>query len=251
MNLHCDNKAAIAIAHNPVQHDRTKHVEVDRHFIKENLDAKIIQFPFIQSESQLTDTLTKAVSGKAFHDPIFIESKISSTPPTPSGPSVPRFAYLLSGSKGDLERLWRTLRALYHPLNQYIIHLDLESSAAERLELADRLRRDPMYSKVENVHMITKANMVTYRGPTMVANTLHACAMLLRKTKDWDWFINLSASDYPLVTQDDLLYTFSDLPKDLNFIEHTSKLGWKEGGSKSKAIDDGPWGLYKSRKQDQ
>ncbi|KAL0360592.1 UNVERIFIED_CONTAM: Retrovirus-related Pol polyprotein from transposon RE1 [Sesamum radiatum] len=36
MNLYCDNKAAIEIAQNPVQHDRTKYVEVDRHFIKEN-----------------------------------------------------------------------------------------------------------------------------------------------------------------------------------------------------------------------
>ena len=51
MNLYCDNKAAIQIAQNPVQHDRTKHVEVDRHFIKENLYEKIIQFPFIQYES--------------------------------------------------------------------------------------------------------------------------------------------------------------------------------------------------------
>ena len=67
MNLYCDNKAAIQIAQNPVQHDRTKHVEVNRHFIKENLDEKIIQFPFIQSESQLADMLTKAVSGKVFH----------------------------------------------------------------------------------------------------------------------------------------------------------------------------------------
>lgn len=50
--------------------------------------------------------------------------------------------------------------------------------------------------------MITKANLVTYRGPTMVANTLHAAAVLLREGGDWDWFINLSASDYPLVTQD-------------------------------------------------
>ena len=45
MDLFCDNKEAIAIAHNPIQHDRTKHVEIDRHLIKENLQAKIIWFP--------------------------------------------------------------------------------------------------------------------------------------------------------------------------------------------------------------
>ncbi|CAL9023670.1 unnamed protein product [Prunus brigantina] len=68
MNLYCDNKAAIAIAHNPVQHDRTKHVEVDRNFIKEKLDAEIVSFPFISSEYQLADVLTKAVSTSIFHN---------------------------------------------------------------------------------------------------------------------------------------------------------------------------------------
>jgi hypothetical protein len=66
INLYCDNKAAIQIAHNPVQHDRTKHVEVDRHFIKEKLDQKIICFSFVKSASQLADILTKAVSNKDF-----------------------------------------------------------------------------------------------------------------------------------------------------------------------------------------
>ncbi|CAN6697200.1 unnamed protein product [Malus baccata var. baccata] len=62
MKLHCDNKAAIEIAYNPVQHDRTKHVEIDGHFIKEKLDAVIIMFLFVGSEDQLADALTKAVS---------------------------------------------------------------------------------------------------------------------------------------------------------------------------------------------
>ncbi|RVW73428.1 Retrovirus-related Pol polyprotein from transposon RE1 [Vitis vinifera] len=38
MKLYCDNKSAINIAHNPIQHDRTKHIEIDRHFIKEKLE---------------------------------------------------------------------------------------------------------------------------------------------------------------------------------------------------------------------
>lgn len=61
MNLFRDNKAAIDISHNPIQHERTKHVEVDRHFIKQNLEEKIIHFPFVKSKYQLTDILTKAV----------------------------------------------------------------------------------------------------------------------------------------------------------------------------------------------
>ena len=68
MNLKCDNKVAIEIAQNLVQHDRTKHVEIDRHFIKEKLDEKTIHFPFVQSGDQLADILTKAVSGRVFHD---------------------------------------------------------------------------------------------------------------------------------------------------------------------------------------
>lgn len=68
MNLFCDNKSAIEIAHNPVQHDQTKHMEIDRHFIKQNLETKIIQFPFVKSEDQLADILTKAVCSRDFYN---------------------------------------------------------------------------------------------------------------------------------------------------------------------------------------
>ena len=49
MGLTCDNKSAISIAHNPVQHDRTKHVEIDRYFIKEKLDDGLIATEYIPS----------------------------------------------------------------------------------------------------------------------------------------------------------------------------------------------------------
>ncbi|KAB2636709.1 hypothetical protein D8674_027243 [Pyrus ussuriensis x Pyrus communis] len=67
-NFFCDNKAAIDISYNPIQHDRTKHVEVDRYFIKEKLDGNIIQFPFVKSEDQLADILTKIVASQAFYN---------------------------------------------------------------------------------------------------------------------------------------------------------------------------------------
>ena len=66
IRLFCYNKAACDIAHNPVQHDRTKHVEVDRFFIKEKLDDKIVKLPKIRLEDQLADILTKAVSSQVF-----------------------------------------------------------------------------------------------------------------------------------------------------------------------------------------
>lgn len=114
----------------------------------------------------------------------------------------PRLAYLISGTKGDSQRMKRTLQAIYHPRNQYILHMDLEAPPRERIELAMFVKNDPTFGEVENVHVMAQANLVTYKGPTMIACTLNAVAILLKEGANWDWFINLSASDYPLVTQD-------------------------------------------------
>ncbi|ONK57295.1 uncharacterized protein A4U43_C10F18600 [Asparagus officinalis] len=82
----------------------------------------------------------------------------------------------------------------------------------------------------------------------MLSAVLHGAALLLRVGKDWDWFVNLDVKDYPLVTQDDLLHVFSFLPRDLNFVQHSSYLGWRES-RKLKPIIVDP-GLYLSSKAD-
>ena len=59
---------ASRVSTNPVQHDRTKHVEIDRHFIKEKLEKQIISLPSVRSKDQLADILTKTVTAEAFED---------------------------------------------------------------------------------------------------------------------------------------------------------------------------------------
>lgn len=66
VHLYCDNQSTISIAHNPVHHDRTKHVEVDRHFIKEKIDEGIIKIEYVHTDQQLADILTKGLSEKIF-----------------------------------------------------------------------------------------------------------------------------------------------------------------------------------------
>ena len=66
LKLYCDNKAAISIAHNSVQHDRTKHIEIDRHFIKEKIDSGTLCLPFVPSNQQTADILTKSLGRTTF-----------------------------------------------------------------------------------------------------------------------------------------------------------------------------------------
>ena len=65
LRVYCDNKPAINISHNPVHHDRTKHVEVDRHFIKEKIEGTICM-SYVPTTQQVADVLTKGLAKPTF-----------------------------------------------------------------------------------------------------------------------------------------------------------------------------------------
>ena len=66
--LRVDNKTAIALMKNPVHHDRSKHIDVKSHFIRECCDRKLIDVEFVGTELQLSDILTKALGRSRFQD---------------------------------------------------------------------------------------------------------------------------------------------------------------------------------------
>lgn len=66
ITVKCDNESNIKLAKNPVFHDRTKHFKVHWHFMRQKLEARIINVEYISTIEQLADLLTKPLGPSKF-----------------------------------------------------------------------------------------------------------------------------------------------------------------------------------------
>ncbi|KAL3027728.1 hypothetical protein AAZX31_03G072200 [Glycine max] len=66
MTLYCDNLSAINISKNPVQHSRTKHIDIRHHYIRDLVDDKVITLKHVDTEEQIADIFTKALDANQF-----------------------------------------------------------------------------------------------------------------------------------------------------------------------------------------
>jgi hypothetical protein len=57
-----DNQSCIALAKNPVHHARTKHIDIQHHFIRDKVDSREIELEYCSTEEMTADALTKALS---------------------------------------------------------------------------------------------------------------------------------------------------------------------------------------------
>ena len=57
--LYCDNQAAIAISKNDIHHDRTKHIDIRHHYIRDEVKNKRLIIEWVSTKNQLADILTK------------------------------------------------------------------------------------------------------------------------------------------------------------------------------------------------
>ncbi|CAH9081989.1 unnamed protein product [Cuscuta epithymum] len=68
INLHIDNQSTYFLAHNPVQHQRTKHIELDCHLLREKISTGLINLKLIKNHCQLADVYTKALGNPLFEE---------------------------------------------------------------------------------------------------------------------------------------------------------------------------------------
>ncbi|GKD39771.1 hypothetical protein Tco_1259978, partial [Tanacetum coccineum] len=64
--LYCDNKSAIALCCNNVQHSRSKHIDISHNFIREKVENRVVELYFVETNYQLADILIKALPREQF-----------------------------------------------------------------------------------------------------------------------------------------------------------------------------------------
>lgn len=64
--LYCDNLSAVLLSHNPILHARTKHMELDIHFVREKVVSNALSVVHVPAASQIANVLTKPISSSQF-----------------------------------------------------------------------------------------------------------------------------------------------------------------------------------------
>ena len=77
--IFCDNTSAIAISNNPVQHSRTKHIDIRYHFIREHVMNGTVELHFVSTEQQLADIFTKPLNEVTFSRLVYELGMLNST----------------------------------------------------------------------------------------------------------------------------------------------------------------------------
>ncbi|GJQ14434.1 hypothetical protein GpartN1_g6225.t1 [Galdieria partita] len=112
-----------------------------------------------------------------------------------------RVAYFIQVSTSNLHLFNRLLYRLYDTQHVYAVHFDCPCNQTT----VDSIIRAIQMGNFSNIHIIPHETL-TYSGISLVLNTLSAMTYLLKypagtsSQKEWDFFINLSGSDYPLLT---------------------------------------------------
>lgn len=119
-------------------------------------------------------------------------------PPTGASVDPPEadMAIFVQVSEANLPLFPRLLSRIHHPRNTYAVHFDASIPDAALSPVLATLAATPAYAA--NVVVMERAPL-TYRGVSLVLNTLDAMEVALSSATPWTYWLNLSGSDYPLL----------------------------------------------------
>ena len=78
--IHCDNQSCIKLSENPMFHDRSKHIEMKYHFIRDLVQRGTLKLLYIRIDEQIADILTKPLTAAKF---VYFRDKLGITENTP------------------------------------------------------------------------------------------------------------------------------------------------------------------------
>ena len=110
----------------------------------------------------------------------------------------PVIAYFIMGYDRPLEQLIRLIDSVWHESNIYLIHIDVKMEK-NKFELQKHLKKNP--TKYSNVFVMYKSFDIDWGATGIALATLEGMFQLLDLNKAWNYFINLSDSDYPICSQ--------------------------------------------------
>ena len=64
IKIYCDNQGAIKLLRNPIIHQRSKHIDIMHHFVRERVTSKEVDFEYCSTDEQLADCFTKPLAGQ-------------------------------------------------------------------------------------------------------------------------------------------------------------------------------------------
>lgn len=130
--------------------------------------------------------------------------------PAPAVPSV-RIAYLLTLNGRSTRQVHRLVRALFHRDHFFLIHVDARQDYLFRELLSLELR-------LPNVRLSRRRQATIWGGASLISTLLDSMQQLLDSGWQWDFIINLSESDYPIKTNQQLV-EFLSINRDKNFVK--------------------------------
>lgn len=136
--------------------------------------------------------------------------------------------FFLQLSLSSLPLAPRLIERLWHEKNILILHIDAKVPQSDVDKFEKKYARIPRYT---NVHFLPRES-ITYMGITMLTNTLAAMEYALSLSAPWDYFINISGSDYPTVSvhnMRNLLGQPEIVGRKVSFLQYSpDQLFWKQ-----------------------